>query len=173
MRLSTTFPTSPARVRPTGDRQSTRDKDGEKRKESHVIERGLLAEVHASVLHHAERPCRNPTPAGQCSITGREAMKKKTSGGFSKTTGSCMQETVLRQLVKVAALHEMTMWRNKNKEWHLSVTVTSGPHVLYLSTRRACPGPLRALRRRSPRASGFAPPPAGHARAPLSEQTNT
>lgn len=64
-------------------------------------------------------------------------MKKKTSGGFPKTTASCMQETVLRQLVKVAGLHEMTIWRNKNNAWHLSVTVTSGPHVLYLSTRRA------------------------------------
>lgn len=48
-----------------------------------------------------------------------------------------MQETVLRQLVRIAGLQEMTIWRKKNKEWHLSVTVTSGPHVLYLSTRRA------------------------------------
>ena len=48
-----------------------------------------------------------------------------------------MQETVLRQLVKVAGLQDMTIWRNRKKEWHLSVTVKSRPHVLYLSTRRA------------------------------------
>ena len=48
-----------------------------------------------------------------------------------------MQETVLRQLVQVAGLQDMTIWRNRNNAWHLSVTVTSGPHVLYLSTRRA------------------------------------
>ena len=64
-------------------------------------------------------------------------MKKKTSGGFSKTTVSCMQETVLRQLVKIAGLQEMTISRNRNNAWHLSVTVKSRPHVLYLSTRRA------------------------------------
>lgn len=50
---------------------------------------------------------------------------------------SCTQEPVLRHLVKIAGLQEMTIWRKKNKEWHLSVTVMSGPHVLYLSTRRA------------------------------------
>ena len=64
-------------------------------------------------------------------------MKKKTGDGFSKTTISCMQDTVLRQLVQVAGLHEMTIWRNRNKEWHLSVTVKSRSQVLYLSTRRA------------------------------------
>jgi len=64
-------------------------------------------------------------------------MKKKTSSGFSKTPVSCMQETVLRQLVQVAGLEEMTIWRNKNKEWHLSVTVTQRSQVIYLSTRRA------------------------------------
>ena len=48
-----------------------------------------------------------------------------------------MQEPVLRHLVKIAGLQEMTIWRKKNREWHLSVTVMSGPHVLYLSTRRA------------------------------------
>ena len=64
-------------------------------------------------------------------------MKKKAGGGFSRTTVSCMQETVLRQLVKIAGLQEMTIWRNRNKEWHLSVTVPSRPHLLYLSTRRA------------------------------------
>ncbi len=64
-------------------------------------------------------------------------MKKKFGNGFSKTTVSCMQEVVLRHLVKIAGLHEMTIWRNRNKEWHLSVTVTSRSQVLYLSTRRA------------------------------------
>ena len=44
---------------------------------------------------------------------------------------------MLRQLVKVAGLQDMTIWRNRKKEWHLSVTVKSRPHVLYLSTRRA------------------------------------
>ena len=44
---------------------------------------------------------------------------------------------MLRHLVKIAGLQEMTIWRNRNKEWHLSVTVKSRPHVLYLSTRRA------------------------------------
>ena len=64
-------------------------------------------------------------------------MKPKKSEGFSKRTVSCLQETVLRQLVKVAGLQEMTIWRNRNKEWHLSVTVKSASHVLSLSTRRA------------------------------------
>ena len=64
-------------------------------------------------------------------------MKKKPSGVFSKTTVSCLQETVLRQLVRIAGLEEMTIWRNRKKEWHLSVTVTSRPHLLTLSTRRA------------------------------------
>ena len=58
-----------------------------------------------------------------------------------------MQEVVLRYLVKIAGLHEMTIWRNRNNAWHLSVTVKSRPHVLYLSTRRACSGPSRASRR--------------------------
>ena len=64
-------------------------------------------------------------------------MKKKNSSRSSKPTVSCMQETVLRQLVRIAGLHEMTIWRNRHKEWHLSVTVKSRPHILYLSTRRA------------------------------------
>ena len=64
-------------------------------------------------------------------------MKHKKGEGFSKRTVSCMQEPVLRHLVKIAGLQEMTIWRKKNREWHLSVTVMSGPHVLYLSTRRA------------------------------------
>ena len=62
-------------------------------------------------------------------------MKKKS--GSSKPTVSCMQETVLRQLVRIAGLHEMTIWRNRNKEWHLSVTVKQRSQILYLSTRRA------------------------------------
>ena len=64
-------------------------------------------------------------------------MKHKKSGGFSKPTVSCMQETVLRQLVKVAGLQEMIIWRNRNKAWHLSVTVPQRSQILYLSTRRA------------------------------------
>ena len=47
-----------------------------------------------------------------------------------------MQEVVLRQLVRIAGLEEMTIWRNKKKEWHLSVKVKHRPHVLTLSTRR-------------------------------------
>ena len=42
-------------------------------------------------------------------------MKKKTGERFSKTPVSCMQETVLRQLVQVAGLEEMTIWQNKKK----------------------------------------------------------
>lgn len=63
-------------------------------------------------------------------------MKKKNSRRSSKPTQSCMQETVLRQLVRVAGLHEMTIWRNRHHAWHLSVTVKQRSHVLYLSTRR-------------------------------------
>ena len=44
---------------------------------------------------------------------------------------------MLRQLVRIAGLHEMTIWRNRNKEWHLSVTVKQRSQILYLSTRRA------------------------------------
>ena len=64
-------------------------------------------------------------------------MKKKTGDRSSKPPVSCLQETVLRQLVRIAGLQDMTIWRNGNKEWHLSVTVKSRPHVVYLSTRRA------------------------------------
>ncbi|MEO8341844.1 MAG: hypothetical protein ABI604_19440 [Nitrospirota bacterium] len=64
-------------------------------------------------------------------------MKNKTGAGCSKTTVSSMQETVLRQLVRIAGLQEMTIWRNRQKEWPLSVTVKSRPHQLYLRTRRA------------------------------------
>lgn len=48
-----------------------------------------------------------------------------------------MQETVLRQLVRIAGLEEMTIWRNRHHAWHLSVTVTQRSQVIYLSTRRA------------------------------------
>ena len=80
-------------------------------------------------------------------------MKKKTSGGFSKRTVSCLQEPVLRHLVKIAGLQEMTMWRKKHNAWHLSVTVKQRPHVLYLSTRRGPASPCH---------------PAGHARGTVS-----
>ena len=81
-------------------------------------------------------------------------MKKKTSGGSSKTPVSCMQETVLRQLVKVAGLQEMTIWRNKNNAWHLSVTVKSAPNVLYLSTRREPRSPRAFTRLEAALAAG-------------------
>ena len=64
-------------------------------------------------------------------------MKKKTGDRLSKPALSCLQETVLRQLVRIAGLQEMTIWRNGKKEWHLSVRVTSRSQVLTLSTRRA------------------------------------
>ena len=48
-----------------------------------------------------------------------------------------MQEPVLRQLVRIAGLQEMTIWRSRKQDWHLSVTVTQRSHVIYLSTRRA------------------------------------
>ena len=64
-------------------------------------------------------------------------MKKKTGDRSSKPTLLCMQEAVLRHLVKIPGLHEMTIWRNRNNEWHLSVTVTQRSQVIYLSTRRA------------------------------------
>ena len=81
-------------------------------------------------------------------------MKKKTGSGFSKTPVSCMQEPVLRQLVRIAGLHEMTIWRNRHKEWHLSVTVKSRPHVLYLSTRRAPKTPRAFTRLEAALAAG-------------------
>ena len=48
-----------------------------------------------------------------------------------------MPHAVLRHLVKIAGLQEMTIWRSRHHAWHLSVTVSSRPQVLYLSTRRA------------------------------------
>ena len=61
--------------------------------------------------------------------------------------------------MKIPGLHEMTIWRNRNNEWHVSVTVTQRSQVIYLSTRRSprLPRPSRALRRRSPRDSGSVP----------------
>ena len=64
-------------------------------------------------------------------------MKKQTGDRLSKPTLLCMQEVVLRHLVKIAGLHEMTIWRTRNNAWHLSVSVPARPHRLYLSTRRA------------------------------------
>ncbi len=81
-------------------------------------------------------------------------MKKKTGDRSSKPTVSCMQETVLRQLVKIAGLHEMTISRNRNKEWHLSVTVKSSAQVLYLSTRRAPRSPRAFTRLEAALAAG-------------------
>jgi hypothetical protein len=81
-------------------------------------------------------------------------MKKTFGDGFSKTTVSCMQETVLRQLVRVAGLQEMTIWRNRKKQWHLSVMVKSRPHVLYLSTRRAPRSPRAFTRLEAALAAG-------------------
>ena len=85
---------------------------------------------------------------------GREAMKKKNSSRLSKSTISCMQETVLRQLVRIAGLHEMTIWRNKNREWHLSVTVSQRSQVLTLSTRRAPRSPRAFTRLEAALAAG-------------------
>ena len=81
-------------------------------------------------------------------------MKKKTGEGFSKTNLLCLQEPVLRQLVKIAGLHEMTMWRNKNKAWHLSVTVKSRSQVLSLSTRRVPRSPRAFTRLEAALAAG-------------------
>ena len=64
-------------------------------------------------------------------------MKHKRMDACSKTPRLCLQEVMLRQLVKVAGLQDMTIWRNRNNEWHVSVTVPHRPHVLSLSTRRA------------------------------------
>lgn len=73
-------------------------------------------------------------------------MKNKIGDGLSKATVYCMQKEVLRHLVKIAGLQEMTIWRNRKKEWHLSVKVKHRPHQLYLSTRRA-PQLPRAFKR--------------------------
>ena len=73
-------------------------------------------------------------------------MKNNIGGGLSKAPLYCMQQDVLRHLVKIAGLQDMTIWRNRKKEWHLSVKVKHRPHVLYLSTRRA-PRLPRAFKR--------------------------
>lgn len=81
-------------------------------------------------------PAGTRTPSDSVGATGRETMKKKTGSGFSKTPVSCMPEPVLRQLVRIAGLQEMTIWRSRKQDGHLSATVTQ----------------------RSPRDSGSVPP---------------
>ena len=81
-------------------------------------------------------------------------MKKKTSGGSSKSTLLCMQEPVLRQLVQIAGFQEMTIWRSRKQEWHLSVTVTQRSQVVYLSTRRAPRSPRAFTRLEAALAAG-------------------
>ena len=81
-------------------------------------------------------------------------MKKKTGDRLSKPTLSCLRETVLRQLVRIAGLQEMTIWRNKNREWHLSVKMPQRPHVLYLSTRRSPRVPRAFMRLEAALAAG-------------------
>ena len=81
-------------------------------------------------------------------------MKKKTGDRFSKPTLSCLQETVLRQLVRIAGLEAMTIWRDKKREWHLSVNVPQRPHVLYLSTRRSPRVPRAFMRLEAALAAG-------------------
>ena len=156
MRPSTTSPTSPARVRHRSNSGSARETDG---MSGSILHADLPSEaswqmcVHLCYITprgHSETRTR-PDNAG---ITGREAMKHKKREGCSKRTVACMQETVLRQLVKVAGLQEMTIWRNRNNGWHLSVTVKSGPHVLYLSTRRAPRSPRAFTRLEAALAAG-------------------
>ena len=65
-----------------------------------------------------------------------------------------MQEAVLRQLVKIAGLEEMTIWRSRKNEWHLSVTVPQRPQVLTLSTRRAPRSPRAFTRLEAALAAG-------------------
>ena len=81
-------------------------------------------------------------------------MKKTFGDGGSKTTRLCMQETVLRQLVRIAGLEAMTIWRDKKREWHLSVNVPQRPHVLYLSTRRSPRSPRAFTRLEAALAAG-------------------
>ena len=73
-------------------------------------------------------------------------MKNNIGDGLSKAPMYCMPQDVLKLLVKIAGLQEMTLWRTRKKEWHLSVKVKHRPHVLYLSTRRA-PRMPRAFKR--------------------------
>ena len=75
-------------------------------------------------------------------------MKNKISDGLSKTPLYSLQE-VLRHLVKIAGLQEMTLWRNRKKEWYLSVKVKHRPHVLYLAraVRLECHVPSSASMR--------------------------
>ena len=73
-------------------------------------------------------------------------MNNNIGGGVSNAPLYCMPQDVLRHLVKIAELQDMTMWRTRKKEWHLSVKVKHRPHVLSLSTRRA-PRVPRAFKR--------------------------
>ena len=73
-------------------------------------------------------------------------MNNNIGGGVSKAPLSCMPQDVLRHLVKIAGLQDMTMWRTRKKEWRLSVKVKHRLHVLYLSTRRV-PRVPRAFKR--------------------------
>lgn len=59
----------------------------------------------------------------------------------------CMQQDVLRHLVKIAGLEEITIWRSRTKVWHLSVKVKHRSQVVYLSTRRTpqLPRPFKRL----------------------------
>lgn len=81
-------------------------------------------------------------------------MKKKTGSGLCEPTISCLPETVLRHLVQVVGLQEMTIWHSRKKQWHLSVMVKSRPHVLYLSTRRAPRSPRAFTRLEAALAAG-------------------
>ena len=91
---------------------------------------------------------------GLCRATGCETMKKNNSSRSSKATLSCMQEAVLRHLVKIAGLQDMTIWRNRNNAWQLSVTVKLRSQVLYLSTRRAPRSPRAFTRLEAALAAG-------------------
>ena len=81
-------------------------------------------------------------------------MKHNIGDGASKTTVYCMQQEMLRHLVNIAGLQEMTIWRNRKKEWHLSVKVKHRPQVLYLSTRRAPKAPRAFTRLEAALAAG-------------------
>ncbi|HQY59225.1 MAG: hypothetical protein WBB60_09570 [Nitrospira sp.] len=63
-------------------------------------------------------------------------MKHKPGHGSSTTRVQCLQQDVLRHLVKIAGLEDMTIWRSRTKVWHLSVKLKHRPQVYYLSTRR-------------------------------------
>lgn len=68
-------------------------------------------------------------------------MKNKGGDRSSKTTMHCAQQDVLKHLVKIAGLEEMTICRSRTNVWHLSVKVKHQAQVLYLSTRRTPQSP--------------------------------